>query len=386
MPSIQSPPPRRIQVLAAGGVTLLLLVTVFIVPAALGFETPRATPTSRTVEGTVGRVLDERVEASPRGEVLSRTLEVAVEGRLVTVRQQLVSRSERMLAAKPGDRVLLSAMEGLDAKESYFIIDRVRRSLLFALAAVFSLLVVSVGGWQGARSLVGLVVSFAVILRFVVPGVLSGYDPVAIAAIGSMVVMAATLVLTRGASARSAAAFAGTAFALVLTVLLTSGAFRLASIGGLAEEEVLTVGAIFGNIDPRGLLLAGVVIGALGVLDDVTMAQASTVFELRRANPRLNVEELFTRGMAVGRDHIASTVNTLVLAYAGAALPLLLLLLTAAEPLGTLVNREVLALEIIRALTGSIGLVAAVPFTTIVAAFIAERYEHDATPAGVTTG
>jgi uncharacterized membrane protein len=116
-----------------------------------------------------------------------------------------------------------------------------------------------------------------------------------------------------------------------------------------------------------------VVIGALGVLDDVTMAQASTVWELRRANAALGPRELFLRGMVVGRDHIASTVNTLVLAYAGAALPLLMLLAAGSEPLGTLANREVLALEIIRALVGSIGLVAAVPFTTAVAAFIAVR-------------
>ncbi len=374
------PRPRARQLLAFAGVAVLLLAVVVIAPVALDFETPRVTPVSRTLEGTVSRVLAERLETSPRGEVLNRTVEVATGGRLVTVEQQLVSRSERMLAAAPGDRVLLASMGTGGAEESFFIVDRERGSLLFLLAAMFALLVVAVGGWQGVRSLVGLAVSFAVILRFVVPGVIAGYNPVAIAAAGSLAVMAATLTLTRGATARSATAFAGTAFALVLTVLLASGTFGVARISGLAEEDALTVGALFGDIDPRGLLLAGIVIGALGVLDDVAMAQSSTVFELRRANPSLGTEQLFLRGMVVGRDHIASTVNTLVLAYAGASLPLLLLLLTAAEPLGTLVNREILAVEIIRTITGSIGLVAAVPFTTAVAAFIATRYEDEPLP------
>lgn len=371
------PRPRTGQLLTIGGVTLLLLAVLVIAPAALRFETPRAAPASRTVEGTVARVIEEHLDTSPRGEILSRTIEVAAEGRLVTVQQQLVTRSERMLAAAPGDRVLLASMEGPDSEQTFFIVDRVRRSLLVLLAATFSLLVIAVGGWQGLRSLVGLAVSFAVILRFVVPGVIAGYNPVGIAAAGSLAVMAATLTLTRGATMRSATAFAGTAFALVLTVLLASGTFGIARISGLAEEDALIVGALFGDIDPRGLLLAGIVIGALGVLDDVAMAQSSTVFELRRANPALSVNELFVRGMVVGRDHIASTVNTLVLAYAGASLPLLLLLLTVAEPLGTLVNREILAVEIIRALTGSIGLVAAVPFTTAAAAFVAIRYGDD---------
>jgi uncharacterized membrane protein len=375
------PRPRAAQLLAVGGVTLLLLAVVVVAPAVLRFETPRAASSSRTVEATVARVIAERLDATPRGETLNRTIEVAAEGRLVTLQQQLVSRGERMLAVMPGDRVLLAAMEGPGGEQSFFVVDRVRRSSLVLLAATFSLLVVAVGGWQGLRSLVGLAVSFAVILRFVVPGVIAGYNPVGIAATGSLAVMAATLTLTRGATVRSATAFAGTAFALVLTVLLASGTFGIARITGLAEEDALTVGALFGEIDPRGLLLAGIVIGALGVLDDVAMAQSSTVFELRRANPGLGVNELFVRGMVVGRDHIASTVNTLVLAYAGASLPLLLLLLTVAEPLGTLVNREILAVEIIRALTGSIGLVAAVPFTTAIAAFVATRHGDDE-PAG----
>ncbi|MSP23139.1 MAG: YibE/F family protein [Dehalococcoidia bacterium] len=368
------------QLLTIGVVTLLLVAVLVIAPATLHFEAPRTETVSRTVNGTVVRVLDEHIDTSPLGETLNRTVEVATEARLVTVQQQLTSHSERMLAATPGDRMLLTIADGPDGEATFFIVDRVRRPMLVLLAATFSLLVVAIGGWQGLRSLVGLAVSFAVILRFVVPGVIAGYSPVGIAAVGSLAVMAATLTLTRGATVRSATAFAGTAFALLLTVLLASGTFAIARISGLAEENALTVGAIFGGIDHRGLLLAGIVIGALGVLDDVTMAQSSTVFELQRANPTLGAEELFLRGMVVGRDHIASTVNTLVLAYAGASLPLLLLLLTAAEPLGTMVNREILAVEIIRSLTGSIGLVAAVPFTTLVAAFVAAHYEHTPPP------
>jgi len=231
------------------------------------------------------------------------------------------------------------------------------------------------------RSLVGLGVSFFVLARFIVPGILNGHEPLLVALIGSVTIMAATFVLSHGVQWRSLVALAGTAAALLLTVLLAQGTFEAAHLTGLADEDAATAAALFAGLDPRGLLVAGFVIGTLGVLDDVAMAQASTVFELRRANVELPARELFSRGMIVGRDHIASTVNTLVLAYAGASLPVLLILFTQTEGAGVLINREILAVEVLRTLVGSIGIVAAVPFTTAIAAAVATSSRGEAPTA-----
>jgi uncharacterized membrane protein len=160
----------------------------------------------------------------------------------------------------------------------------------------------------------------------------------------------------------------------VLTALLARATISFGKLSGIASEDAVTLQILSdGAIDPRGLLLAGIIIGALGVLDDVTVSQASAVFELRHANPMLRTMDLFTRAMNIGRDHIASTVNTLMLAYAGASLPLLIILASQPEPFSTLINREFLATEIFRALVGSIGIVAAVPLTTLLASLAAGR-------------
>jgi len=216
--------------------------------------------------------------------------------------------------------------------------------------------------------------SLLVIIRFIIPGILAGYDPVLISVIGAFVIMLPTLYLAHGINHKTTVALAGTAFSLALTAALASLCIVIAKLSGTASEEAAVLRSLSeGRINAEGLLLAGIIIGALGVLDDVTVGQASTVFELRRANPRLGITELYRRGMNVGRDHIASTVNTLILAYAGAALPLLIVLANQPEPVGTLINREFLATEIVRALVGSIGIVAAVPATTVLAALFASR-------------
>ncbi len=224
------------------------------------------------------------------------------------------------------------------------------------------------------RSLIGLVASLIVILRFLIPAVLSGADPITVTVAGALLVMATTLFVAHGVSRRSVVALAGTAGALLVTALLAAVTIRFAELTGIATDDAATLQALLpGQIDARGLLLSGIIIGALGVLDDVTMTQSSAVFELRAANPRLGPEELTRRGMNVGRDHIAATLNTLVLAYAGGALPLLVILSAGAEPFDTLISRDLLATEIARTLVGSAGLVLAVPITTALAAAAAAR-------------
>jgi uncharacterized membrane protein len=176
-------------------------------------------------------------------------------------------------------------------------------------------------------------------------------------------------------------AVVGTFTALLLTVGLSALTVELARFSGFASEESLYL-TFIDQFDVTGLLLAGIVLGALGALDDVTVTQASAVWEVRRANPSLARRDLYQAGLRVGRDHIASTVNTLLLAYAGASMPLLLLFALSGQSLGIVANSEVVATEIIRTVVGSIGLVAAVPITTWLAARVAaglppEQLGHD---------
>jgi uncharacterized membrane protein len=266
-----------------------------------------------------------------------------------------------------GDRVVMNYLPESEPAFQYQFADRERRGLLIGLTVVFALAVVGLGRLRGLAALVGLGLSVMILIAFIVPATLAGTDPVLVAAVGALAIAMASLYLAHGFTDLTHVALLGATGALVITVILSSVMTNLARFSGLAGEESLYL-TLFGGIDVAGLLLAGIVLGALGALDDVTVTQASTVWELRRANPALGVGELTAAGLRVGRDHIASTVNTLLLAYAGASIPLLLLFGLSQQSLGTIANSEVVAVEIVRTLVGSIGLVAAVPITTWLAA------------------
>jgi uncharacterized membrane protein len=272
---------------------------------------------------------------------------------------------------RTGQRVRLSILEQVGQPTFYNLRDLERDRPMLALAALFMLAVVAFGRWQGVRSLVGLACSFAVIVGFIVPAILHGRSPVAVALVGAMAIMLASLYLSHGFGPKTTAAAVGTALALGLTVALTAGFVDLAALTGLASENALDASFQVGGISLRGLLLAGIILGGLGVLDDVTVSQASVVFELRRADPAAGFAELVRGALAVGRDHIAATVNTLFLAYAGASLPLLVLFVSGGDALGTVATSEAVAVEIVRTLCGSVGLIAAVPLTTLLAAGLA---------------
>ncbi len=271
-----------------------------------------------------------------------------------------------------GEGVVMNYLPGSDPAFQYQFADRERRGLLIGLTVVFALAVVGLGRLRGLAALVGLGLSVMILIAFIVPAILAGTDPVLVAAVGALAIAIASLYLAHGFTDLTHVALLGATGALAITVVLSSLMTNLARFSGLAGEESLYL-TLFGGIDVAGLLLAGIVLGALGALDDVTVTQASTVWELRRANPAMGLGELAAAGLRVGRDHIASTVNTLLLAYAGASIPLLLLFGLSQQPLGTIANSEVVAVEIVRTLVGSIGLVAAVPITTWMAARTAIR-------------
>jgi uncharacterized membrane protein len=282
----------------------------------------------------------------------------------------------------PGDRIELEPTQVPDGEVEFYIRDFQRLPALAWLGALFVLAVLAVGRWHGLRSLLGLGVSLFLVVRFVVPSILAGNNPSVVALVGALAVMIVTLYLAHGVNEMTTAAIVGTAGALLLTVGLGLAFIERAKITGFASDQARFARFAVEGLDLQGLVLAGLIIAALGVLDDVTVSQASTVFALHDTDRTLSWSALFARAMTVGRDHIASVVNTLFLAYAGASLVLLVLFSTGGLPVTEILNSEVIAEELVKILVGSLGLIAAVPFTTALAANLAIRRPPDARARG----
>ncbi|MFF2522352.1 YibE/F family protein [Streptomyces liangshanensis] len=252
----------------------------------------------------------------------------------------------------------------------YSVTDVDRHVPMALLAGIFALAVVVVGRLRGLMALIALAVSFGVLTLFILPAVLQGSNPLVVAVVGASAIMLIALYMCHGLTARTSVAVIGTLVSLMLIGLLGSIFIGWASLTGNTDDSTGLIHGLYPHIDMSGLLLAGVIIGSLGVLDDVTVTQTSAVWELHAADPSMGPRALYRAGIRIGRDHIASVVNTLVLAYAGAALPLLLLFSIAQSGVGTVANSELVAEEIVRTLVGSIGLVASVPVTTALAALV----------------
>ena len=267
----------------------------------------------------------------------------------------------------PGDTIILGFEPATNA---YFYADLDRQAPLVWLAILFVIVVFALGRRRGLMALASMAVTVFVLVVFIAPSVLDGNDPVAVAVVAAAVIAFVTLYLTHGVSPTTTVALAGTLVALFLTLVLSWVFFDLTRITGFGAEENLLLPFLAGDIDLAGLLLGGAVIGTLGALDDITVTQVAAVSEIHDRRPDLTASELVASGIRVGREHIASTVNTLLLAYAGASLPILLLFSVSDQSLADVANTEVVAVEIIRTLCGSIGLVAAVPLTTAMAAVV----------------
>ena len=271
----------------------------------------------------------------------------------------------------PGDTIVLNHVEDGDRGFDYTYADRQRRPVLLWLTAIFAVAVIVLGRWRGVGALVGLGASLFVILQFVVPSMLAGNDPPLVAIVGASSIAFLALYLANGVRTMTTVALLATLAALAITVALATAFTELAHLTGTVDEDALLLKLGAASIDLKGLVLAGMVLGALGALDDVTVTQAATVGELRAADPKASRRQLYRAGLRVGRDHVASTVNTLALAYAGAALPILILFTISGRSLGAVANGEIVATAIISALVGSIGLVCAVPISTWFAAVVA---------------
>ncbi len=251
----------------------------------------------------------------------------------------------------------------------YQITDYYRQKPISLLFWIFVITVVAIGKLYGLTSILGMFLSLAVIIKIILPQISSGTNPILVIIIASVFLIPTTFYLSHGVNTKTNLAIVGTFISAIITGILAYTFTHLAHITGYANEEANFLDiAKNGTLNIQSLLIAGIIIGSIGILDDVSVSQVSVVNEIAKANPKLNFFQLFSRSMSVGRDHVASMVNTLFLVYTGAAMPLLLLFLDNSVSLTQIINTEMVAEEIVRTLVASIGLILAVPTTTFMAA------------------
>jgi uncharacterized membrane protein len=367
-----------------GGVVALiaLMVLLVIIGPRLQRSEPSPEPllapgTTETMTARVLDVLEEGVvDSGFAGDqhyqrLLLRVLTGSLAGKDVVVEEGSMNVVGQERLFRPGDRVYLERALGPQGDRLY-ITDYVRTGSLFWIALFFIGLVMLVGRGKGLRALAGTLFSVFVILTLILPQIRAGRDPVSVCVVGSILLLTVSTYLVYGWRPKAHAALAGMALSLVLTALLAwlfVGWSRLSGFG--SEEGAYLLMELGPDVSLSGLVLGGIIIGSLGVLDDICVGQASAIFELMNANRDLGWRDLFHRSLNIGRDHIASLVNTLLLAYVGASMPLMMVFTIYQEPLLRRLNREPIAEEIVRTLVGSMGLVLAVPITSLIASLLA---------------
>ena len=269
-----------------------------------------------------------------------------------------------------GDKVIVSLTNRIDGSVLYGLVDENRSLALLIVVAIFLAVLLVFAGIYGVTALLGLVFSIAVVGGFIVPQILNGANPMLISAIGAFAIALLSIYLSHGFSIRSSIALVGTLITISLSIGLAYMFVFITGLTGGGSEAAFYLnptGAADG-FNLQGLLLGGIIIGTLGVLDDITTSQAAIVEELHLANKGLALKELYQRGFSVGREHIIALVNTLALAYIGASLPLMILFVTDSRPLWIILNGQFVAEEVVRTLVGSTTLILAVPITTYLAA------------------
>ena len=365
--------------------------TLLIAPANLqaqeisdnDFDIPEyVPPENHYYKGGITKIIEEDYDDDPFVPVIERfsqTVEVKVltgprKDELMELLYVPGSTGDAAQNLKIGETIILVQSQQLD-QEVYYIADRYRMNTIIWLVIGFFALVIVFAGWKGARSMLGLLFTIGVILFYILPSIIKGGNPFTIFLIGGLVIALVSIYLGHGFNRRTSIAVLGTLITLILSIGISILVVKWTKLFGLGTEEAfyIQIGDL-ANINLQGLLLGGIIIGILGVLDDITTAQAAAVEEIYKANTSFNAYELAKRGLSVGHEHIVSLVNTLVLAYVGASFPLLLLFTQSYTPVWVLLNSERIMEEIVRTLIGSSALVIAVPITTYLAAYYFTRF------------
>lgn len=322
------------------------------------------------LRGRVTKVLDSEFEQGARYSRIYQTFLVKINNQEVEVVYEDQLYDKNLQEVKLGDNVVVGSIES-DQAEVYVFIEKYRLPTLLYLTSIFVVLAVIFGRVRGFTSLIGLAVSAMVLIWFIAPNLLLGKNSSLVILVGSGIIAVVSMLLAHGFKSRTVISIISTIFTLIFSQVLAYFTVHWTGLtGGGSEEAFYLQQGFSGVINLRGLLLGGVVIGVLGILNDVTTSQSATVEEIFDANPRLSFKELYNKASSVGQEHIASLINTLVLVYAGASLPLFLLLtLNKTQPLWAIINSEPMAEEIVRTIVGSIALIVALPITTLLASW-----------------
>jgi uncharacterized membrane protein len=362
----------------------LIIIAIFLLTPFISFgqEGTLLQDKMSTLKGQVIEVVSEERKNVPGTDVQSTYQTVRVEildgekkGRVITI-------TDDYLDLKEGDKVLVTHnIRAEDKAEFYTISDSYRLPTLILFTVIFVVLVIAVGGWQGIRGLLSLAGSLMLIMYVLIPGILHGYSPVLVSMVVSSIIIVLGSYITHGFNKTTSSAVIGMIITIVITGLLAFWSVHATHLTGFGSEEALYLNLNSqGNIDIVGVLLSGIMIGLLGVLYDVAIGQAISVEELHKIAPHIPRRTIYLRALRMGREHIGALVNTLAIAYVGASLPLLLLFFMSETTSILTINREIFATEIIRTLIGSIGLVLAVPITTLLAVWIVVKVKESASP------
>jgi len=345
--------------------TLFLLLVLFF----CSFPVFAQVPKEETLEGKIVSIKEEKEIKVMGKKQLYQKLELQItkgslKNKIITIESGNIPLANIQKYYR-NDKVTINYSKDNNGKEAFYIKDYIRRTPLLVLFIIFIVLTIFIAKIRGLMSLLGMIFSFLMIFFSILPNILNGANPILAVILASLFIVPVTFYLSHGFNKKTTVAIFGTCISLVATGLLATVFIELTKLTGFTSEEAGFL-QVFNqrSINMKGILLAGIIIGALGVLDDITISQAAVVFQLKETNRRLTQKELYNQAMNVGQDHISSMVNTLVLVYAGAALPLFLLFVHNPHSFSEVINYEMIAEEIVRTLVGSIGLILAVPITT----------------------
>lgn len=360
---------------------LFLSIIIFSFPSLVYAQNKEASK-DETLEAVVQTILEEKqiqIEESDKLQQYQKLELLVTKGSLKD--KKIIIENGKIPVAnnityKKNDAVLVTYSKDLNGKNIFYITDYIRRGSLLLLFSLFIILTIIIAKWKGVTALIGMLFSFIIIFSFILPEIANGNNPVGVAVLGAFAIIPITFFLSHGCNKKTIIAIIGTSIALIITAFLSDIFVEATKLTGFASEEAGFLQAIKPEtINMKGILLAGIIIGVLGILDDITISQSAIVFQLQKANENFTTKELYQKAMNVGQDHISSMVNTLILVYTGASLPLLLLFINNPHPFFEIINYELIADEIVRTIIGSIGLILAVPITTIIASFVASKKE-----------
>ena len=353
----------------------LMAIVLFLSPGA-SFAQGIHNDYQGTHRGKVVEVKSEEIREIPGTDAEHLYQEIEVEVLDGPQAGEFITIENDYLELEKGDKFYFNHNVFIDGTELYAVVNIDRRESLIFFAVLFVVAVIAFGGWQGVRSIVALVGSFVAIFYVLLPGLLHGFNPLFVSLAVASVILASAIFFTHGFNRESVVAYSGTMIAVLLTGVLAIIAVSMSDLSGFVSDESVYLNInTDGALNFTGLLLGAIIIGVLGVLDDIAITQAAVVTELFDSNKSISRREVYSRALRVGREHVGALVNTLVLAYAGVSLPLLLYFYMSPISVWSLINSEVFATEIIRTIVGSIGLIMTVPIVTGLAVFYLKGYK-----------